>query len=355
MNSSFTALLLHWNRMENHRQMPWKGERDPYRIWLSEVILQQTRVEQGWSYYERFVYQYPTIADLALAPEKEVFKLWEGLGYYSRCRNLIHTAKTIMQEFGGKFPDSYLQILSLKGIGTYTAAAIASFAFGLPHAVVDGNVIRVLSRLSGIDSPVDLPATRKAIHELADAFLDRKNPGSYNQAMMDFGATVCKPQQPQCARCPMQEICVAFRHGKTNLIPVKMARPEKKQRWFYYILLESRGRVLVRERTGSDIWKNLHELVLVESLKELAPGAIAKHPLVSRWLPTGTLDDALLSDKRSQTLTHQQIRGRFLHLRLRGSTLEIPSQYRWISRKELGQLAFPKYILAYLQEIGYHA
>jgi A/G-specific adenine glycosylase len=355
MNSSFTALLMHWNRMENDRRMPWKGEKDPYRIWLSEIILQQTRVEQGRAYYERFISQYPTIRDLALAPEKEVFKLWEGLGYYSRCRNLIHTAKTIMQEFGGKFPDSYPQILSLKGIGRYTAAAIASFAFGLPYAVVDGNVIRVLSRLAGIESPVDLPATRKAINQLADAFLDRKNPGTYNQAMMDFGATVCKPQQPLCVRCPMQEICVAFRQGRTNLIPVKLAKPEKKQRWFYYLLLESRGRVLVRERTGSDIWKNLHELVLVESPEELAPKAIAKHPQFSPWLPADALDDALLSDPRSQLLTHQRIRGRFLHLRLRGSLPEKPETYRWVSRKELGQLAFPKYILAYLQEIGYHA
>lgn len=355
MNSSFTTLLMRWDRLENARRMPWKGEKDPYRIWLSEIILQQTRVEQGWAYYERFITRYPTISALALAPEKEVFKLWEGLGYYSRCRNLIHTAKTIMSEYGGRFPDSYAEILSLKGIGSYTAAAIASFAFGLPHAVVDGNVIRVLTRISGLDAPVDLPATRKTINGLAESLLDRSDPGRYNQAMMDFGATVCKPQQPACGSCPMQTICVAYRQDQVDRIPVKRAKPPKKQRWFHYLLVESRGRILVRERGGRDIWKNLHELVLVESDRDLRPDAIGLHPLVRHWLPEGAMEKAVVSDIRSQQLTHQQIRGRFLHLRLDKALPGLPETYRWVTKKELEHLAFPRFVLAYLQEIGYHA
>jgi A/G-specific adenine glycosylase len=221
--------------------------------------------------------------------------------------------------------------------------------------VVDGNVIRVLTRVSGLDAPVDLPATRKAINSMAEALLDRRDPGTYNQAMMDFGATVCKPQQPACGACPMQSICRAFAEDRVDGIPVKRAKPPKKQRWFYYLLVESRGRILVRERTGRDIWKNLHELVLVESGGAITPDAIAKDPIVRPWLPAGALKEAEVSETRSQLLTHQQIRGRFLHLRLSSALPETPATYRWVTRKALGELAFPRFILAYLQEIGYHA
>jgi A/G-specific adenine glycosylase len=344
---------MQWNLLENKRLMPWKGEKDPYRIWLSEIILQQTRVEQGWAYYERFVSRYPTIGNLARAPEQEVFKLWEGLGYYTRCRNLIHTAKTMMDRFGGTFPTTYEEILSLKGVGAYTAAAIASFAFGLPHAVVDGNVIRVLSRISGLEEPVDLPATRRKITALADSLLYRQDPAAYNQAVMDFGATVCKPQNPACDACPVQDICKAHSKGKTGLIPLKTAKPQKKQRWFYYLLVEYRGKVLVRERTNKDIWKNLHELVLVESARSLTVASIWKQPSLRSWLPAELAQDADISGLRSQQLTHQQINGKFIRASLKSALKEVPEGYRWVAKKELGQLAFPKYIISYLQENRY--
>lgn len=354
MISGFTDLLLAWNSTENDRQMPWKGEKDPYRIWLSEVILQQTRVEQGRAYYERFIARYPTVSRLAAAPDQEVFRLWEGLGYYSRCRNLLAAARTVVSDFNGQFPRRYEDILSLKGIGTYTAAAIASFAYGDPYAVVDGNVIRVLARLSGLNIPTDLPAARVQIEAMADKLLDRRDPGTYNQAMMDFGATVCKPRQPLCDSCPMQHICVAYREDLTAQIPRKSPKPPKKQRWMYYLLAEYRGRVLVRERVARDIWRHLHELVLAESEGELDEREIAAHPAFAGWLPPGWIGDAERSATRSQQLTHQRISGRCLFLRLRKKPERIPEGYQWVDKGAILQLAFPVYILEWMRDAGHY-
>jgi len=197
----FAELLIKWNKKENKRVMPWKGEKDPYKIWLSEIILQQTRVEQGLEYYNRFVKVFPEINKLAKAPDKKIFKLWEGLGYYTRCRNLITTARFIVKEKKGVFPQTYEEIISLKGVGPYTAAAISSFAFNLPHAVVDGNVYRVLSRVFGIKKPVDSTEGKKYFNGLANELLSKEQPGIYNQAIMDFGAIICKPSSPLCTAC----------------------------------------------------------------------------------------------------------------------------------------------------------
>ncbi len=227
-----------WHRNQNRRSMPWKGEPDPYRIWLSEIILQQTRVEQGTAYYEKFILGFPTIRELALAPEKEVFKYWEGLGYYSRCRNLIATAKKIIEEYNGRFPSSYSEILALPGVGPYTAAAIASFAFSLPFAVVDGNVERVLSRYFGISTPTQSAAGKKLYNAIASDLLDKDHPALYNQAIMDFGATVCKPRNPLCDQCVHSENCQAFQHRWVNKLPIKKSvAPPRKKRWYYIILL----------------------------------------------------------------------------------------------------------------------
>ena len=198
----FSRILQKWNREKNTRQMPWKGEKDPYKIWLSEIILQQTRVEQGLNYYNNFIKTFPDVHKLAKAPEEKIFKLWEGLGYYTRCRNLIASARYISKELKGKFPDTYEEIKALKGVGPYTAAAISSFAFNLPHAVVDGNVFRVLARIFGISTPIDSTEGKKKFTELANKLLDKKQPGFYNQAIMDFGAVICKP-----APC-LQSLCV---------------------------------------------------------------------------------------------------------------------------------------------------
>jgi A/G-specific adenine glycosylase len=221
MNADFSKKLLHWNKTKNFRTMPWKGEKDPYKIWLSEIILQQTRVEQGWTYYENFIKAFPTVHHLAKAPRKRIFKLWEGLGYYNRCKNLIETAKRISKNYKGKFPRDYQEIKSLKGIGPYTAAAIASFAFNLPFAAVDANVERALSRYFGMSTPTDTADGKRMFAELAGALLDKKNPGIFNQAMMDFGAVICKPKNPLCTICPQQKDCEAYKHQLVDVLPVK--------------------------------------------------------------------------------------------------------------------------------------
>ncbi len=261
----FFEILIKWNRNENKREMPWKGEKDPYKIWISEIILQQTRVQQGLAYYNRFIKTWPNVKSLAKADEQKVYKLWEGLGYYSRCRNLIATAKYINNELGGRFPEKYENILSLKGVGDYTAAAIASFAFNLPYAVVDGNVFRVLSRFFGIEIPVDTTEGKKLFKALANELIDKKNPAEYNQAIMDFGAIVCKPLLPLCSECPLQKKCIAFQKKLVNVLPLKQKSINTRQRFFNYLQVEHKNKIYVNQRTGKDIWQNLHEFILIES------------------------------------------------------------------------------------------
>lgn len=350
--AAFRKALMYWHRHQNRRQMPWKGIRDPYRIWLSEVILQQTRVEQGRDYYERFTDRYPGVMDLAAAPDDEVLKLWEGLGYYSRCRNLLHTARFIAYELGGVFPSTYRDIAALKGVGPYTAAAVASFAFGLPHAVVDGNVIRVLSRVFGISVPVDEPATRKSIGTLAEDLLDREDPAAYNQAIMDFGATVCKPRGALCAECPLSGQCQAFRKGKVDQWPVKGRKPAKKKRFLHYIIFERSGKVFVRKREGRDIWKGLFEFYLVEADGLMALEELLRDPRV-HGAYRGKTELVRVSGVRKQQLTHQELAGVFLHLRLKEPGPGL-ADHREVSLKDLRKLAFPRFILSYLEENHVH-
>jgi A/G-specific adenine glycosylase len=355
MQLRFRQFLMDWNRLENQRQMPWKGEKDPYRIWLSEVILQQTRVEQGWAYYERFVHRYPSIADLALAPEQEVFKCWEGLGYYSRCRNLIHTARQIHQTLGGQFPDSYPEILGLKGVGPYTAAAIASFAFNLPHAVVDGNVTRVLARVFGIADPVTSGAVKKHIQDLADQCLDRAEPGLYNQAMMDFGATVCSPQQPRCSLCPMQSICLAFQQERVSDIPFKSPRPARRRRWFHYLVIYSGKQVMLRQRPEKDVWRHLYEPFLVESERPLTAAQLNEKIKEEPWLSAFVLQKPGKPIYRKQLLTHQEIHISFSPVGPLKKGGRVPSGYAWYALDQLSRMAFPKTVADYFREASVYA
>ncbi len=337
-----------WHQQVNKREMPWKGEKDPYKIWLSEVILQQTRVEQGWAYYEKFISAFPTIKQLAAAKDEKVLKLWEGLGYYNRCRNLLFTARKIAKENNGHFPDSYDSIIELKGVGPYTAAAIASFAFNLPHAVVDGNVFRVLSRIFGIDTAIDSTAGKNEFSILAEAVLYKKEPGPYNQAIMDFGATVCKPALPLCNHCPMKIICAAYREGKVNQLPIKEKLLKKKHRWFYYFLMEHEGKLLVHKREGKDIWQGLHEFYLLETDEQIK----WDNQLVKEWLHEQfnitKADIQHVSPLQKQQLTHQEIKGQFIKVKLSG----IPDglgHYQWLSANKISKLAFPKFINQYLE------
>lgn len=344
----FVKQLLQWNKMQNKRPMPWKGEKDPYKIWLSEVILQQTRVEQGWDYYNRFVSNFPSIKKLAAASEDKVFKLWEGLGYYTRCKNLIATAKFISNEKQGKFPDSYEEILSLKGIGPYTAAAIASFAFNLPHAVVDGNVFRVLSRFFGIDTPIDSTTGKKLFTKLAEALLDKKLPGIYNQAIMDFGAVICKPQNPLCTGCPLQTRCTAHLEEKVYLLPVKNSKLIKKQRWLYYLIVAYNSKIYVRKRGPKEIWENLYEFVLLETDQSFSLEEIKKSQLFRNIEGKNKATILHVSEMYKQQLTHQTIYGNFIQLTVNN---EPPlKDYKAVSYMQLNKLPFPKFITGYLAE-----
>jgi A/G-specific adenine glycosylase len=347
--SVITAALMQWHRRDNKRQMPWKGEKDPYKIWLSEVILQQTRVEQGWRYYENFIRHYPTVHHLAAAPDEAVFKLWEGLGYYNRCKNLLFTARTLVQQYQGHFPGSYEQIVALKGIGPYTAAAISSFAFNLPYAVLDGNVFRVLARLYAIDTPIDSVAGKKQFAQLAQDMLDKQEPGAFNQAMMDFGATICKPALPLCGHCSLQQHCAAYSQGRVNALPVKEKLLQKKTRWFTYFFIRVKNQVLVHKRTGKDIWENLYELYLLESDEKLVWDTAAVSEWLAEQFAVTRARVTQISPLIQQQLTHQHIKGQFIAVQLE----KIPpalQHYQWQELSRLHELAFPKLINSYLRE-----
>ncbi|MCX6318429.1 MAG: A/G-specific adenine glycosylase [Bacteroidetes bacterium] len=351
-NKIFQKGLLDWNKRYNVRQMPWKGEKDPYKIWLSEIILQQTRVEQGLSYYSNFVTAFPDIHKLAGASDEKVFKLWEGLGYYSRCRNLLFTARYISAERKGKFPDTYDDIRSLKGIGPYTAAAISSFAFNLPYAVVDGNVYRVLARYFGLSTPTDSNAGKKAFNELANAVLDKKNPGIYNQAIMDFGAVVCKPAAPLCVSCVFRKTCLAFNTGRVLQLPVKEKKTSIRKRWMYYLVAEYRGQVAIQQRTQKDIWQGLFEFPLVET-----GAATERDDLISLisslpWLRQTGFEVYSVSALYKQQLSHQLIAGQFVHLKLKKKPISNGTLMQWVKKDELKKFAWPRFINQYLENNG---
>lgn len=262
--NSVADILLDWYAREG-RDLPWRRTRDPYRIWLSEVILQQTRVAQGTEYYLRFTERFPDVASLAAAPEDEVLKLWQGLGYYSRARNLHAAARQVVERFGGRFPVALEEVRSLRGVGDYTAAAICSAAYDAPCAVVDGNVYRVLARLFDLDAPIDSTAGKRAFAELAQLQLDTAHPGRYNQAIMDFGALRCIPSSPRCEACPLAGRCLALAAGTVAARPVKQSKTKVRDRWLNYLHISSGDRTLLRRRERRDIWQGLYEFPLIET------------------------------------------------------------------------------------------
>ncbi len=343
----FTKNLLLWNKKSNQRQMPWKGISDPYKIWLSEIILQQTRVEQGTAYFNRFIEKFPTVNKLAVAEDNEVFKMWEGLGYYSRCKNLMATAKVIAFEYQGIFPQKHDDILKLKGIGPYTAAAIASFAFKLPYAVVDGNVTRVISRFFGIEKPIDSNGGKKYFAEQAQTLLYTDDPATYNQAIMDFGATICKPKQPLCALCPLLKQCKAYAKNMTTILPIKEKKLLKKHRYFYYIIVEKNGKIFVRKRTEKDIWQNLWEFILIEKEEKIIPQKLVKSIEFSS-LFKGNNTSIKTSLFYKQQLTHQTIEGLFLYV-MTDATFTT-NGYTAVKHSELKALAFPRFITSFLEK-----
>lgn len=334
----FSAILLEWHG-NNPRLLPWKKDKDPYKIWLSEIILQQTRVEQGTPYFLKFLENFPTVHDLAGASEDTVLKLWEGLGYYSRAKNLHFTAKTIVSDWGGDFPKTYVDLLKLKGVGKYTAAAIASFAFDLPHAVVDGNVLRVLTRYFGISTPVDSSIGIRKIEELAQKLLDGNNPASFNQAIMDFGSTVCTPRKPLCENCPFQGNCKSYQSEEGPLIyPVKDKKIQKRDLYLYYLVIQNGSEIAIRKRTEKEIWPNLYEFYLLEK------GEIKKEPIsLARDFKV-----IHVSKTYKHQLTHRNLEISFIQCNWDGSGAELPEGMFFT--KNLSKFAFPKVLDLYIKD-----
>ena len=323
--NDFTITLLHWYE-ENGRDLPWRRTTDPYAIWLSEIILQQTRIQQGMAYWERFMERFPSVEYLAAATEDEVLRLWQGLGYYSRARNLHTAAKQIVDM--GAFPRTLETIKHLKGVGDYTAAAIGSFAFGLPAAAIDGNVYRVLSRYYGIETPINSNEGKKEFAALAQSLLPTDRPADFNQAMMDFGATQCTPQSPHCLICPLSETCEAAHHkGMTERLPIKLKTTKIKTRHLIYIYVRCQGETAIRRRTAGDIWQGLWEPLLIED--ENMPQFDGKL--------------TLLRQEVKHVLTHRIIYADFYLLETQHKP-QIPDDYVWIKEHELDQYAIPRLV-----------
>ena len=331
---NFAATLLQWFK-NNGRSLPWRETKDAYAIWLSEVILQQTRIVQGMSYWERFMAKWPTVNDLAAATENEVLKAWQGLGYYSRARNL-HTAAQPVMELGG-FPQTFKELKTLNGVGDYTAAAIASIAFGEPVAVVDGNVYRVLSRYFGIDTPIDSTEGKKGFQALAQSLLPINEPADYNEAIMDFGATQCTPNSPHCSACPLCETCVAFREQRINELPVKSKKVKQRERHFTYLCIEYEGKIAIHQRGAGDIWQGLWEFPQEEYLTSSEDSA---------W----RTEAQLLQKGVKHILTHQILLAD-IYLWQPTRRPQLPSEFIWIEKQDLENYALPRLIEILLKAV----
>ncbi|MEX0983413.1 MAG: A/G-specific adenine glycosylase [Bacteroidales bacterium] len=387
-------IITNWYK-KNKRSLPWREENDPYRIWLSEVILQQTRVSQGLSYYNRFVVQYPDIYVLAAADEQEVMKLWQGLGYYSRARNLLAAARQVVNDFGGVFPGDRDSLLKLKGVGEYTAAAVASIAFNEPVAVVDGNVARVLSRLFAIDEPVNTSAGERIIMELAGELLDRTQPGEYNQAIMEFGALQCIPARglssrsatssskasstasstapfapspafhsspaplsaspspappiPNCPACPLNTQCLAFSNNSVDQYPVKLKKTAVKRRYFTYLVISHSGYTYIQQRTGNDIWKQLFEFPLIEDDDLVRYEDMEEK--IGKFVGPGDrgFEITFVSEPVVHQLTHRTITARFVHLRIVRDGYVPRKNWKKVRFGEIGDHPLPRLIDRYLE------
>jgi len=320
---------LHNWYLQNKRDLPWRNTQDPYFIWLSEVILQQTRVEQGLNYYLKFAETYPTVFDLAAAPQTEILKIWQGLGYYSRARNMHETAKQIVEKYNGVFPDNAASLKELKGIGDYTAAAIASFAFKEAIAVLDGNVFRVLSRVFQIDTPINTGKGVKEFSLLANEFLDKSQAAIHNQAMMELGAMICKPKNPNCLNCPLQIICKSSKDAAYQNLPVKLKKLKIKQRFLNYIFFEYKNQTLIRQRPSGDIWEALYDLPVIETITDVNENELIEQLFLNIPELTSTGISIQKSIELKHQLTHQTLFAKFYILNLEFKIAAIQDS-KWI-------------------------
>ena len=344
----FAKKLRMWY-LENKRDLPWRTTSNPYYIWLSEIILQQTRVAQGMPYYFKFIKAFPEVQDLANASEEEVLKLWQGLGYYSRARNLQAAAKYVVEELDGEFPASYTSLLKLKGVGDYTASAVASICFGEPVAVVDGNVYRVLSRVFGIDTPINSTEGKKQFKELAGELLDQNDPATFNQGLMEFGALQCTPQKPQCGTCPFSEKCVAFNRDKIAELPVKLKKQKVRKRHFnYLVFLSEEGETVLRQRKGKGIWEGLYEFPLVETVAEVSAENLVKEDAFEDYVVSAEADIFLFNEEPIvHKLSHQHIYTKFWVV----TGEELPENK--VPVKEIEKLPVPVLIEKFIDSFGF--
>jgi A/G-specific adenine glycosylase len=340
--------LINWFA-SNHRDLPWRHEPTPYQVWLSEVILQQTRVSQGMNYYLKFIEHWPTVIHLANASEEEVLKMWQGLGYYSRARNLHHCAQQVVAEYNGQFPANFEKLKQLKGIGDYTAAAIASIAFNLPYAVVDGNVYRVLARLYDIDTPINNNEGQKLFVRLADEILNRKQPGLHNQAMMEFGALHCTPKNPNCLLCPLQTQCLALAHQTVMQRPVKLQKVKVTTRYFNYLVIRTEDSVYLHKRSGNDIWRNLYDFPCIESEQSLSVEEVVATEQFQQLIGNKPFTIVKVSPIFTHKLTHRTIQAQFIEIKLEKKLLQIETKDLFLTLEtDLGTFPIPRLIDLYL-------
>lgn len=347
MSQKFTSELLRWYH-DHPRPLPWKADNDPYKTWVSEIIMQQTRVAQGTPYYLRFIEAFPTIDDLANAPESKVLKLWEGLGYYSRARNMHFTAKQIQETYDSVFPDAYDDILKLKGIGPYTAAAIASFSFGLSYPVVDGNVLRVISRYFGIEKSIDDIQTKKEITKICEDLIRDVDPAVFNQAIMNFGATQCVPKSPNCVKCYLSKECKAYKANSVSIIPVRTKKVKQRSRYFQYYVIVDGDHMYLRQRRNKDIWKGLYEFPMIEKDDEWHLG-IQKD--IATFFEFDGINIMSLEGHKvfKQKLTHQTIFAKFIIVEIIKPVILEKEEIIRIKQDKIDKYSFPKTILNYIK------
>ena len=339
--------LISWYN-KNGRDLPWRETKDPYIIWLSEIILQQTRVEQGLPYFVKFVEKFPTVADFADADEGELLRMWQGLGYYSRVRNMHKAAKMVLSDFDGIFPTQYDEVIKLTGVGEYTAAAIASFSTNERKAVLDGNVFRVLSRYFGIDTPINSAAGKKQFLLLANQVISEDQPGLYNQAIMDFGATVCKPKGPDCENCVLRLDCMALQKDLIGTLPVKTKGKASRNRFFNYFVVERDDTYLFIQRGENDVWANMYEFPLIETETELSLGELQQHNEFKQYFEGVTLEQMGATVKH--ILSHQNIYARFFRVMDKQNIIKKNPSWNYYNSDKLDKLAKHKLIFSFINK-----
>jgi len=343
----FSQEIIYWYH-RHKRDLPWRNSNDPYIIWLSEIILQQTRVEQGLPYFYRFSEKYPTVSDFAMATEDEILKLWQGLGYYSRGRNMHHTANMVMEEHAGYFPVSYDKLIRLKGIGDYTAAAISSFAGNESKAVVDGNVFRVLARYFGIDEAINSTKGKKLFSEIANQLIDHSQPGLYNQAIMEFGSLQCRYKNPDCINCPLLLNCEAYQRKRVNELPVKLRKQKIRNRYFNYVIALKNDKILLNKRGPNDIWENLYEFPLFETPEQVQADQIINSPEFKNTFGVDITVRAVHGPVK-HILSHQKLNTQFIVIENSRDSFDEKSGWFYADFEEMNALPQPKLIFAFLK------